>query len=417
MSFVYSSNSPEFLDYVAHTKTRNDIINDPRLCFLLEDPEIKDNMELALLYREAQYGNYEKKKEFIGYLLANGPELDTDTIMYYREKILHSPTYSNIYVREFKYNMSIIDELRINRYGKDTTDTNDALNCLSNPCDYLGPFSSSIGLAGDEKNFNTLSNVIARLSKPTQSIQENEDKDTSSRIWGNIPQHIISKLIPDLERSYRTLLGNMSASYSEFVQKANKVGLGKDLQTVGDAKAEEKAKDIASAIKVNIVSNLGDCARIWEYMRRLRVYDPSKNAKKPFQEISKKTVDGAPAPNYTPVTDAALRPEPLSTKHAPSGTTNITPPETNGIDINSLDTRWKQTYSIWRYILDNHELEIMNDGDFGALTVSTMEGFIEEMDAYLEGEGLELPEIPTVFHNLQQYESGWTRGYKGILTD
>ena len=108
MSFVYSSNSPEFLNYIAHTKTRNDIVNDPKLCVLLEDPHIKDNMELALLYRAAQYGNYEAKKEFIGFFLANGPELDTDTIMYFREKILHNSTYMEIYKSEY-YNISIID--------------------------------------------------------------------------------------------------------------------------------------------------------------------------------------------------------------------------------------------------------------------------------------------------------------------
>ena len=62
MSFVYSSNSPEFLNYIAHSKTRADIVNDPSLCVLLEDPHIKDNMEAALLYRDAQNGDYEAKK-------------------------------------------------------------------------------------------------------------------------------------------------------------------------------------------------------------------------------------------------------------------------------------------------------------------------------------------------------------------
>ena len=109
MSFVYRSNSPEFLNYVAYSKTRNDIINDPRLCVILEDPDIKENMELALLYREAQYGNYESKKTFVGYFLANGPELDTDTIMYYREKILHNKTYTDIYRTEFS-DISIVDD-------------------------------------------------------------------------------------------------------------------------------------------------------------------------------------------------------------------------------------------------------------------------------------------------------------------
>lgn len=311
MSFIYSSNSPEFLNYIASTKTRNDIINDQRLCVLLEDPYIKDNMELALLYRAAQYGNYDDKKEFLGFFLANGPELDTDTLMFFREKIVHSPTYMEIYKNEFS-DMSVIDDLRINKYKKDTTDTNELLNCLQNPCEYLGPFSASIGLLGDDKNFNTLSNMFSRLSAPSEKNNDGttKDKDNSSTIWGNIRQHVISKLIPDIEKSYRTMLGSMSKSYEEFSKKLQSKGLGKDVTTFGDKKAEEMAKDVGAAVKVNVVSNLGDCARIWEQMRRLRVYDPSKNAKKPFNgTMSKKSPDGNPIVTYNAPTDTFLKPQ------------------------------------------------------------------------------------------------------------
>ena len=305
MAFVYSSNSPEFLNYVASCKTRNDIKNDPRLCVLLEDPHIKDNMELALLYREAQYGDYNAKKEFLGFFLANGPELDTDTIMYFREKIMHSPLYMEIYKHEFS-SISIIDTLRIEKYNKDTTDSNDSMNCLQNPCEYLGPFSSSIGLMGDDRNFNTLSNMFSRITSPAE---EGKEKDTSSTTWGNIRQHVISKIIPDIEKGYRTMMGNMSSSFEEFSKKLQKSGLQKEVATVGDSKAEERAKDISAAVKVNVVSNLGDCARIWENMRRLRVYDPSKNAKKPFNgNISKKTPDGNPVNTYSTSTDVELKP-------------------------------------------------------------------------------------------------------------
>lgn len=299
MSFVYSSNSPEFLNYIAHTKTRNDIVNDPKLCVLLEDPHIKDNMELALLYRAAQYGNYEAKKEFIGFFLANGPELDTDTIMYFREKILHNSTYMEIYKSEY-YNISVIDNLRIEKYNKDTSDSNDLTNCLQNPCDYLGSFSSSIGLLGDNKNFNTLTNVFSRITS------DSDNKDTTT--WGNIRQHVISKVIPNVEKAYRVMMSSMSKSFAEFGEKLKKIGLGKEASSVGDSKAEEIASDIASAVKVNIVSNLGDCARIWENMRRLRVYDPSKNAKAPLATVGNKTADGNPVVNYNTPSDVDLKP-------------------------------------------------------------------------------------------------------------
>lgn len=415
MSFVYSSNSPEFLNYVAHTKTRNDIINDPKLCVLLEDLHIKDNMELALLYRDAQYGDYEAKKEFIGYFLANGPELDTDTIMYFREKILHSPTYRQIYKTEFSNNtIYIIDDLRINKYGKSTTDTDDSKNCLQNPCDYLGPFSSSIGLMGDDKNFNTLSNMFARLNEKTTGSEEG-DKDTSSRIWGSIPQHMISKIVPSLEKAYRTVLANMSASWDEFAKKVESTGGSNELKTVGDPKAEERAKEVATAVKVNIVSNLGDCSRIWENMRRLRVYDPSKNAKKPFEQISNKTVDGAVQPNYNTRSDVDLQPTPIGTRDASGGTTNVSKDtsQSEPITLNSLDNRYKQTYSIYKYMLDKHANEI---DDFDK---QQMQEFIDEIDSYIEDQGSmsELPRLCALSKNYQHLESGWTRDYGGFITD
>lgn len=404
MSFVYTSNSPEYLNYIAHTKTRNDILNDPRLCVLLEDPHIKDNMELALLYRAAQYGDYEAKKEFIGFFLANGPELDTDTIMYFREKILHNKTYTNIYRSEFK-DITIVDDLRINTYLKNTTDTDDTLNCLSNPCDYLGPFSSSIGLMGDDRNFNNLGNLFSRLNAKIEG-----DGDEDVRLWGNIPSHMFSKLIPNLSKAYSTMMAGMAASASDFSKKLKKAGLSKDAATSGDPKAEDMAKDISSAIKVNIVSNLGDCSRIWENMRRLRAYDPAANAKKPFEQISKKTVDGNPAPNYTPRTDVELKPKPLSVQDAPSGTSNIyvEPVES---DINSLDDRYKQTYSVYQWFLDNHRDKI------DEYDIQIMEDYILHMEAYLSGEAYELPRLAGLSKNYQELESGWTRDYKGIIND
>ncbi len=327
MSFVYSSNSPEFLNYVASCKTREELQNDPRLCVLLEDPHIKDNMELALLYRAAQYGDYAAKKEFVGFFLANGPELDTDTIMYFREKIMHSPVYMEIYKYEFS-DITVVDELRIEKYNKQTTDSakDDSMNCLQNPCEYLGPFSASIGLLGDDRNFNTLSNVFSRITSPPEKDEngKEKEKDESTTTWGNIRQHVISKLIPDVEKAYRTMLGNMSASFDEFSKKLKSAGLEKETATVGDSKAEEKAKDISSAVKVNIVSNLGDCARIWENMRRLRVYDPSKNTKGPFtNNISKKTPDGTPTNSYTPQNDGALKPKQPTTTVGGRGKTLI----------------------------------------------------------------------------------------------
>ena len=251
---------------------------------------------------------------------------------------------------------------------------------------------------GDAKNFNTLGNVFARLNDKT-----NENEEDSTRIWGNIPQHMFSKLIPDLGKAYRVMMASMSASMNTFNKKIKSAGLTKETKVFGDPKAEDMANDVSSAIKVNITSNLGDCARIWESMRRLRVYDPSVNAKQPFEPVSNKTPDGNPAPNYTPVTDAALAPHPIKTKDASSGITNVKTEKIRGKKLSDLDNRYKQTYSIYRYLLNNKKDKI------DAIDIQTMEEFIADVDYYLQdvsGES-ELPSIGGLTQNYQMLEAGW----------
>jgi hypothetical protein len=226
---------------------------------------------------------------------------------------------------------------------------------------------------------------------------------------------MISKIVPNLEKAYRTVLANMSASWDEFAKKVESTGGSNELKTVGDPKAEERAKEVSSAIKVNIVSNLGDCSRIWENMRRLRVYDPSKNAKKPFEQISNKTVDGAVQPNYTPRSDVDLQPAPIGTTDAQSGTSNVSAESSapEQITINSLDDRYKQTYSIYKYMLDNKADQI------DEYDRQIMQEFIDEVDAYIEDQGAlsELPRLCDLSKNYQSLESGWTRNYGGYITD
>lgn len=315
MSFIYSSNSPYFLDYLASCKTREEILNDPQLCVLLNDPHIKDNMELALLARAADYGSYEDKVQFVGFLLANGPELDTDTIMHYRKKILLNYTYSRIAKEEFS-DISKVDKLRVETYGKDTTESaanknkEDDGNCFKNPCDYLAPISASIGMLGDSENFKTINNIFAR------NMKGNED-DLSNNIWGNIRKHISSRIIPEFNKGYRIMLKNMGMQAEGLKESIKKANLEKETQTIGDSEAEKVAENIAPAVKMNIFANMGDCARLWEHLRRLNLYDPNKNAKGPIDDAdlnTTKTVQGTPKNSPIIRNDTALKPKKKETQ-------------------------------------------------------------------------------------------------------
>lgn len=317
MSLIYSSNSPQFLEYIASCKTRDDLINDPALCVLLNDPHIKDNMELAFLAREADYGDRAKKSEFIGFFLANGPELDTDTIMHYRNKILMSYAYSSI-AKEDYADLRVVDKLRVEKYGKEI-DAQDAEedpekkgssnNCFKNPCDYLQPLNAALGMIGDSENFKTISNIFARKNKEAQDQKDKEtagkkDEGTeedkavvSDSVWGNIRKHVSSRIIPSFQSGYRVMMKTLGNQMSSLADKNAKAGITNEVSSVGDSSAEEMAENIAGTVKTNIFANMGDCARMWEHIRRLNPYDPTQNTKGPADVMSvqsNRMVEGTP---------------------------------------------------------------------------------------------------------------------------
>ena len=155
--FAYKTNSADYLDYVASTLTREQILADPDLCLLLENPYIKDNMEVAILWNKAKYGDYQDKYEFMEYLMCNGPELDADTILHYRAKADSDPVCMEI-AYSYLSNVETLSQIREKKYNKETGD------CFTNPCFYMGKFSAMMGSCGDVRStyspFNRLANWI-----------------------------------------------------------------------------------------------------------------------------------------------------------------------------------------------------------------------------------------------------------------
>ena len=70
--YAYKTNSADYLDYVASVKSRKEIMADPDLCLLLENELIRDNMEMAIRWNEAKYGDYQDKYDFMEYFMCNG---------------------------------------------------------------------------------------------------------------------------------------------------------------------------------------------------------------------------------------------------------------------------------------------------------------------------------------------------------
>lgn len=288
---IYSTVSPYYFDYLASCRTRQEILDDPDLCQYLENPNLKDNMEIALAFNDAKKGGYQKKKNFVEYLLCNGPELDADTICYYREKAYQDPIY--IQIAEIEFNdMTIVDQLRVNKYGK----SNDLGDCFTKPCNYLGPFSNVIGLMGDSNNFRTMPNLFSTLLNGSE-----EDKKDLKACWGNIREHLMHKMLPNIQTACQVLYNGMYEHMKEFVDECKNAGLTNKFN-IGDPFAIKRADSISAMTKINVHSKLGDCARIWEHMRRFNPYDISKNKKGPIPDSAKKdnkAMNGSSTDNTT----------------------------------------------------------------------------------------------------------------------
>lgn len=365
--FAYKTNSPDYLDYVASAMTREEILADPKFCVLLENPYIKDNMEVALAWRKAKFGDYQDKYEFVEYYLCNGPELDADTLLHYRALAKADPVVMEIANSYFK-NSEVLSQIREEKYGKKKK--GDWTDCFTNPCFYLGDFSAVMGSMGDIKNVETYFNTIAERfaaawgsDKKKKSREEVERKTglkngsataTSTETSGKTDNNSSSGSSKNTKNTSSTPAkdgaitpqGDSQSISSESNSTGQSAGsdahagklrpayftgwakLGKaifendtafanDLLKVstyfhvpkfGDWSAKAFTEAISLAEQANVVRMMGDCYRMWQQVRRLRVFGPD-NQYGPItsdQLVGGKNTDGTP---LNPVTNPSPTPE------------------------------------------------------------------------------------------------------------
>lgn len=359
--FAYKTNSPDYLDYVASAMTREEILADPKFCVLLENPYIKDNMEVALAWRKAKFGDYQDKYEFVEYYLCNGPELDADTLLHYRALAKADPIVMEIANSYFK-NPEVLSQIREEKYGKKKK--GDWTDCFTNPCFYLGDFSAVMGSMGDIKNVETYFNTIAERfaaawgsDKKKKSREEVERKtglkngsatttstQTSNSTSGSsgskntssspakdgaiTPQGDSQSISSEnnstgqsagsdahagkLRPSYFTGWAKLGKAIFEndaaFANDLLKVSTYFHVPKFGDWSAKAFTEAISLAEQANVVRMMGDCYRMWQQVRRLRVFGPD-NQYGPItsdQLVGGKNTDGTP---LQPVTNPSPTPE------------------------------------------------------------------------------------------------------------
>lgn len=329
----YKTNSALYLDYLATVRTRQQIEADPRLCVFLNNPYIKDNMEIALLYNAAKTGDYSDKMAFVEYLMCNGPELDADTILHYRTKIALDPVCTEI-AYSYYTDVEQLEELRRTKYNKDGGDGSD-YNCFSRPCFYMGRFSSSVGShaslqnassmwncfadalslsAKDKKKkytnqtqvsqtrtntnpspvtrevLNGMANTAQRAGDAAQSVtapvtggqepvrpSQNQNPepapvDARYELWGWIPT--------SLKAGWGAINALCTANFKDMCLKLQEAG-NLDSDDFGDPLSIAFAKKTEILKNANIKRVMGDCARLWDHARRLEIFNVASNASAP----------------------------------------------------------------------------------------------------------------------------------------
>lgn len=325
--FPYKTNSADYLDYVASVMNREQILADPELCGLLENPYIKENMETALAWRDAKFGDYQDKYNFVEYFLCNGPELDADTILHYRALAQADPVVMEIAYSYFN-DETVLSEIREIKYGKSKGD--DWADCFTNPCFYLGDFSGVMGSMGDNKNvdtyFNVLGEKLASLLTEKRIQEYNQEQDirtgktsADKSLLGSVAEGVgnvvgsmvnaatsalgiagdtivepaensenpdnsnssgpaptsspyVSKVRPSYDFGWRELGKSIFESDVAFLEQLNEKTKWLKKTKVGDWFSRKSSALLDLIDKANTTRSLGDCYRLWSQVRRLRIF-------------------------------------------------------------------------------------------------------------------------------------------------
>lgn len=299
---IITTNSPQFLRYFTSTFTREEVLNSPEYCHMLEDPDIKDDVEIAFKYNDAINGGYEEKKEFIQYLLCNGPELDVQTILYYRDIILSDRELNDIYRMEFSYDTASIQlQLRNSLYDKDSLSSSGKKNnCFSDPGAYLGPFNVTLTMGVNPRDWQNPRNVYAEIAKfkekeakkkqQGKNGSNGESKQGDATTMQPTPQNM-----PANDRGKRELtpqVGNevakveIAAAATEMNNKDNSA-MREIKRNTGDANAIETARESNDALILKIIPATADETRAYFFGKNYNSFDPSKNKKMPIGNVLK----------------------------------------------------------------------------------------------------------------------------------
>jgi hypothetical protein len=262
---IYSHSTPEKLAPIAYNKEF--IQDNTDLCGLVDDPDIGEDVEMAIQYKAALTGDPTAIRTFITNLLLSGYALDASTLDWYITRVKNNPVL-------FPY----VGPITRDAFNFDYRD------CLNSPCNYFAPVSPNIGSIGDigaSLNYSTipsltsLGNAIpaafsmakASLNKIPLSIQKSVGE--------------ITQLTTDIFKNTMEIFNDDEEKKKEQ-EDAIRNGASYRSTSVADIWTSDyrnyfDVSTAASDLLGGIASNMGNCFKLFQYQHRYNPFDYSMN--------------------------------------------------------------------------------------------------------------------------------------------
>lgn len=246
--FIYKLPTVEKLLQIC--KSRDYVKNNPNLCHLLENPLLKDDTELAIQYNEYKAGKPGAGEKFVDYFFTHGPELDTNTLITWRDIIKGDPE-----LNDYGQRVNIVN---VQKEKKKLGLVSDLFDCLSNPCQYLSPLSTSLGCLADTTSKYNLKNTGGNDSVISLI-------DIPEEMYNKIPRQLLAGM-----SQLTTMISEQMSNITSMIEKHENA-------SKEDPYAIQRAELFGSDVLADIATRFGDCFRIFEFQKRYNPYNPSMN--------------------------------------------------------------------------------------------------------------------------------------------
>jgi len=293
---IYNTNFADKL--FGYALSRDFIKYNTPLCDLLDDPIVGAEIDLAINFNKAIYGNPVAREEFTNTLVLSSGILDPGTVNFWTKKMFNYPIFrSEIERIKTDFNYLLIRSPK-NKFQESLL--NAVKDCLNSPCNLFSPISNNIG---------SLTKTSSMLT-PNTTLPIGSLKDTLKTITAGVDHTVFTKL-PTIFQGTITRVGQlMSDTWSDVLttvtNKDNSEELIRKAQT-GQLRTVPNGKlytpdvgtyllfsEMSTNLLTNIQQELGSgCFRRYQYENEYNPFSNDQNRATP-STIRDGNVNGAP---------------------------------------------------------------------------------------------------------------------------